>query len=215
MENRPVAERLDPRTLRSITAYDRGARAYQEALRRRRPLADVRRFAGFVGEGARVLDLGCGPASDLRALSDAGLHPIGVDLSFGALTEARMLLPRLGLVRAAYDDLPFQEGAFEGLWMSAAFDHLPRGDWEPVFTSLMHYVASGPVYFSCLAGESDLAEEQDEFLEATVFRSRATPEEVGKLLASHGVEDLTVELRPDPIHDRRRPWVVALGRLQQ
>jgi hypothetical protein len=33
------------------------------------------------------------------------------------------------------------------------------------------------------------------------------------MLQSHGLTDLTVEVRPDPILDRRRPWVVALGRL--
>lgn len=209
----PVAERLDPRTLQSVKAYDKGARAYQEALRRRRPLADIKRFATFAGRDAVVLDLGCGPASDLRALSDAGLNPIGVDLSFGALTEARMLLPRHGLVRAPYDQLPFKRGAFGGLWLSAAFDHLPRGAWPDVFSELLGFLRSGPVYFSCLAGESDLDEETDDLLEATVFRSRATPEDVAKLFAVHGLEDVTVELRPDPIHDRRRPWVVALGRL--
>ena len=68
---------LDERTRASIAAYDEHARAYQESLRRRRPIADIRRFAAMVEDGRRVLDVGCGPANDLRLLRDTGVHPIG------------------------------------------------------------------------------------------------------------------------------------------
>ena len=46
----------------------------------------------------------------------------------------------------------------------------------------------------------------------TVHRTQATEDEVEAMLAARGLRDLQVELRPDPIVDRRRPWVVALGR---
>jgi hypothetical protein len=35
------------------------------------------------------------------------------------------------------------------------------------------------------------------------------------MLSAHGVKDLTVEVRPDPILDRARPWVVAIGQLHR
>lgn len=201
---------LDPRTVASVAAYDRHARAYQEAYRRVRPQADIRRFAALAGEGAVVLDVGCGPASDLRALRDAGLRPIGVDLSMGALTEARLLLPWIGLVRAPYHRLPFREHSVEGLWMWGAFDHLPRADWRPTFELVLRHLARGPVVFSCLLGDSDLAEEEDPVL-GPVYRSRAPHTEVAAMLAGAGLADVTVEVRPDPILERKRPWVVARG----
>ncbi len=201
---------LDERTLRSIAAYDEHARSYQESLRLRRPVADVRRFADLATRGDLVLDAGCGPANDLRLLRDAGVHPVGVDLSLGALQEARMLLPRHPLVRAPLHDLPFRERSFGGLWLSGSFTHLPRADWRRTFAALLQLLDTGPVYVSALRGDRDLAEVDDPVL-GPVHVSEVAEQELEALLASHGVRDLSVEVRPDPIVDRRRLWVVALG----
>lgn len=206
-------DELDPRTRASIAAYDTHAADYQASLRLKRPVADVRRFAALADPDALVLDAGCGPANDLRLLRDAGVHPVGLDLAFGALQEARMLLPRHPLVRAPLDRPPFAPRSFGGLWLSGSFTHLPRADWRPTFAVLLDLVASGPVYLACLAGSRDLAPVTDPVL-GEVHVSEAVPAEVEALLGSHGVTDLTVEVRPDPILDRRRPWVVALGRFR-
>jgi SAM-dependent methyltransferase len=201
---------LDDRTRASVEAYDRNARAYQESLRLKRPVADVRRFAAFTRRDDLVLDGGCGPANDLRLLRDAGVHPVGVDLSLGALQEARMLLPRHPLVQAPLHDLPFKPRSFGGLWLSGALTHLPRAAWRSTFASLLELLDRGPVYLSCHRGTGDLVEVDDPVL-GTTYVSEAVEAEVEALLASHGVGDLTVEVRPDPIVDRRRLWVVALG----
>lgn len=203
---------LDPRTVRSVAAYDDHAADYQASLRLKRPLADVRRFAAFAERDALVLDAGCGPASDLRLLRDAGVHPVGLDLSFGVLQQARMLLPRHPLVRAPLHRPPFAPRSFGGLWASGAFTHLPRADWRPTFAGLLALVDHGPVYLACLQGSRDLAPVTDAAL-GRIHVSEVAPAEVEALLSSHGITDLTVEVRPDPILDRRRPWVVALGRL--
>ncbi len=201
---------LDERTRASVTAYDDHARAYQESLRLRRPVADVRRFADLARRDALVLDAGCGPANDLRLLRDAGVHPVGLDLSLGALREARMLLPRHPLVQAPYHAPPFRARSFGGLWLSGGFNHLRREQWRPALAALLELLDSGPVYFAALRGTRDLAEVEDPVL-GTVYVSEAVDAEVKALLASHGVRDLSIEVRPDPIHDRRRLWVVALG----
>ena len=203
---------IDERTRLSVAAYDEHARAYQESLRLRRPVADVRRFAAFARRGDLVLDAGCGPANDLRLLRDTGVHPVGVDLALGALQEARMLLPRHPLVQAPLNDLPFRPRSFGGLWLSGAFNHLPRGSWREVFAALLSLLDTGPVYFSCPRGVRDLAPVTDPVL-GEIYTSEATEQEVEALFSSHGVEDVTVDVRPDPILDRRRMWVVALGRV--
>lgn len=202
---------LDERTVRSIKAYDENARVYQEAVRRNRPVADVRRFAALAGPGAVVLDVGCGPASDMRHLADAGVRPVGVDLAMGALREAHLLRPRDLIVCAPYRRLPFRHRAFGGLWLSGALVHLPRAEWRDTFSLLLSYLDTGPVYFSCVRGTGDLAEVDDPVL-GTVHRSDATEEEVATLLRSHGLVNVQVELRPDPLLERARPWVVGLAR---
>lgn len=201
------------RTLVSVASYDRHARAYQQAHRRARPLADARWFAQLAGQGALVLDVGCGPASDLRLLRDQGLKPLGVDLSFGALTEARLLMPRHPLVQAPYERLPFRIRVFGGLWMSGAFVHLPRAAWRPTFARLLTYLDAGPVYFSCVRGQGDLQPVNDPVL-GRIYRSDATEDEIGQLLGSHRLNDVRVQARPDLLPERNRTWVVGRGWLR-
>lgn len=202
---------LDPRTIAAIGQFDKHAQAYQQALRHKRPVADLRRFAALARRGDLVLDAGCGPASDLRILVDLGLHPVGVDLSEGVLAEARMLLPRHPLVRAPLQALPFRARSFGGLWLSGTMNHLRRDEWRSTLDACMGLLERGPVYFSCIRGQRDLEEVEDPIL-GRIHRSDATEDEVKELLGSYGLSDLTVEVRPDPILDRRRPWIVALGR---
>ncbi len=202
---------VDERTLASIAAYDEHADAYQQLFRMKRPVTSVHRFAEWAGRGALVADVGCGPANDLRLLSDAGLHPVGIDASLGALQHARLLMPRHALVRAFIHDLPFPVDTFGGMWMSSAFTHLPRAQWPHVFGHLMTRMGSGPVYFSCYRGTADMELVDDQVL-GSVHRSQATEGEVKSLLDNHGFTDVTIEVRGDPIVDRRRPWVVAMGR---
>ncbi len=205
---------LDERTLASVAAYDEHARAYQASLRLRRPVADVRRFAALATRGDLVLDAGCGPANDLRLLRDAGVHPIGIDLSLGALQEARTLLPHHPLLQAPLHDPPLRPRSVGGLWLSGGLTHLRRAQWQPTFARLLEIVGSGPVYLAALRGNADLAPDDDPVL-GRVYTSSVTEVELDALCRSHGLTDLTVEVRPDPIRDRARLWVVALGVLQR
>jgi len=205
---------IDERTRTSIAAYDAHAREYQAALRMKRPVADVRRFADMAERHDLVLDAGCGPATDLRLLRDTGVHPVGVDLALGALREARMLLPRHPLVQAPVQALPFKPRSFGGLWLSGTFTNLPRADWHATFSALLELLDSGPVYLSCYRGTRDLIEVDDPIL-GQLHVSEATEEEVEALFSSHGLTEVSIEIRPDPILERRRPCVVALGRFRR
>jgi SAM-dependent methyltransferase len=211
LRSKAMETTVEERIAASIAAYDENARAYKEAYRKVRPMADIRRFAQLAADGALVLDVGCGPASDMRALRDAGVKPVGVDISLGALIEARLLLPKDPLVRAPYRRLPFRRGVFGGLWLNNSFAHLPRGAWSDAFAEMMSFLDIGPVYFACIRGTGDLSPVDDDVLGRT-YRSDATEEEIEAIFASHGLRDIQVEIRPDPVHDRKRPWVVALAR---
>jgi hypothetical protein len=70
------------------------------------------------------------------------------------------------------------------------------------------------VYLACYRGTVDLERLDDPVL-GNVYVSAATEGEIEGLFTSFGLRDLTVEVRPDPVHDRRRPWVVALGTLRR
>ena len=81
--------------------------------------------------GARVLDLACGTGDLCRTLTDEGYRPIGADFSAGMLAAARTAAP---LVRADATNLPFPDGALDGLTCGFA---------------LRNFVDLGPVLAEC------------------------------------------------------------------
>ena len=202
---------LDPRTRASIEAYDDVAADYQLQLRTHRPMTDVKRFARDLTRGTVVLDAGCGPANDIRLLRDRGLHVIGLDLSAGALDHARLLLPRDGLVRGPLEDPPFADDSFGGLWCNGGLNHTPRDRWRAVFTGLMRTLEQGPVMLSCYRGTVDMVEVNDDLL-GTIHVSAITEDEVVTMFEERGLVDIRVEVRPDPLHGRRRPNLIAHAR---
>lgn len=62
--------------------------------------------------GSTVLDLACGTGDLCRELASQGLEPVGVDLSFGMLANARTSAP---LVHADALRLPLPDGAVDGV----------------------------------------------------------------------------------------------------
>ena len=62
--------------------------------------------------GSIVLDLACGTGDLCRALADHGYQPVGADLSFGMLANARTDAP---LVHADALQLPVPDGAADGV----------------------------------------------------------------------------------------------------
>jgi hypothetical protein len=171
----------------------------------------VRRFGAFARRGDLVLDAGCGPANDLRLLRDAGVHPVGVDLSLGALREARMLLPRHPLVRRRCTTC--RSGSARsggcGCRVRSPTCRAPPGGHLRRPAALPR---RGPVYLSCYRGTQDL-DPVDDPCSARCSSPEAVEAEVESLLASHGLRG--PHRRGATGSDPRpsRPWVVALGRL--
>ncbi len=73
-----------------------------------------------------VLDLGCGPGQDSRYLRQRGLHVVGLDLTQPFLQRARRRSPKLPLVQADIQYLPFSPESFGGIWAAASLIHLPK-----------------------------------------------------------------------------------------
>lgn len=76
----------------------------------------------------RVLDLGCGLASDIAFLHDEGFVTAGVDLSDVALRRARALHPQVTVVSADVRQLPFASASFDYLLDRGCFHYLPADD---------------------------------------------------------------------------------------
>jgi demethylmenaquinone methyltransferase/2-methoxy-6-polyprenyl-1,4-benzoquinol methylase len=88
--------------------------------------------------GSTILDLACGTGDLCRELAEAGLRPVGVDLSFGMLAAARTDQP---ILQGDVLRLPVPDGAVDGVTCGFAlrnFASLP-----PFFAELARTVRPG------------------------------------------------------------------------
>jgi SAM-dependent methyltransferase len=175
-----------------------------------------------------VLEAGCGPGRDARALATYGLPVLGVDISQGMLDEAgertARRLPR-GAIRYALMDLRALElpnASCRGVWSSASLLHLPRSVAPRAVAELARVARAGAplIVFLKWRGEEDEPEEfqRYEFVDlpdARRFFAFYTPAEARSLLEDAGLEVLDVATIPDP----RRPdrsavsgWVSLVAR---
>jgi ubiquinone/menaquinone biosynthesis C-methylase UbiE len=125
--------------------YDQIAADYAAQSWRADALTESRRrFAARLTAGARVLDVGCGPAHDTAGLRELGLRASGFDRSRGMLAQARGDVPLLlGDMRC----LPVRDSALDGLWVCASFLHIPKRDAPAVLVELRRVLRPGGVLF--------------------------------------------------------------------
>jgi SAM-dependent methyltransferase len=130
---------------RTLEAYRSGIETYLAQWGRRRyrvpPL--LREFIMMLPRGARVLDLGCGPAQDTRYLATRGYRSVGFDAVPEFLAWARSTNAETPLIRGDIRHLPFAPHAFEAVWAAASLIHLSKRDVRPVLAALRTIVGPG------------------------------------------------------------------------
>lgn len=202
---------MDPRTDRSIAAYDAAAEAYQQAWWDHRPLDAVRTFARMAGRGALVIDVAAGPVLDVRVLRDAGLVVVAGDRSAASMAIGGKLFPKKPLAVWDYRRLPFVDATFEGVWAPAALQHLPRAEMRAGLAELRRVHRAGPIFVSFREGSGDLELVADEPAGDVHVTSVSEPE-LKALLADQGYASVEVERRPDPAGRRDVTWLYGWGR---
>ncbi len=119
------------------TDYDRSNSANQTLCEMRRRTRDA--LSAYAPAGAAVLDLGCGPGTDLDALARAGFNVTALDWSPGMVAEARRRIARSGIEdRVCVRHLGIQDLAA-----------LPREAFDAAYSSL------GPM--NCVPNLADAA----------------------------------------------------------
>jgi ubiquinone/menaquinone biosynthesis C-methylase UbiE len=194
----------------TVDAYDAAAAAYQEVWRDRRLLDAIRKFAGMAGWHARICDVACGPALDLRWLRDQGLKVVGGDLSYQSMRLAKMLFPKGLLAQWDFRCLPFADRVFDGIWAPAALQHLPRSQIRPALAELRRVHRRGPIFLTFREGASDLVLVEEPPVGA-VWAIAVTAEQLAALLLDVGYTDIEIERRPDPLGRQNLAWLYGWG----
>ena len=194
-----------------VEVYDAAAEDYEHAWRGHRPLDAVRKFGALAGRGARVIDVACGPAVDVRLLRDSGLKVFAGDLSHACMKVGKLYHPKGALARWDFRRLPFTEAVFEGVWAPAALQHLPRRHLRAGFAELRRVHARGPIFVTFPEGAGDLQPLEDTPA-GTVHVTSLGLEECRALLLDAGYGEVEVEQRPDGL-GRDLTWIYGWGRL--
>ena len=200
----------DPRVASTLQAYDACAQEYHDLWHQRRPTRAVKTFARLAGAGSVVLDVADGPALDVRGLRDAGLVVVGGDWSPACMQLSRTLHPRGLLARWDFRRLPFADDTFDGVWATAALQHVPRAQVRAVLAEWRRVQRSGPIFVTMREGEGDLVPVEDEPA-GTVRVTQVSLEQLRSLLLAGGWQQVEIERRPDPLERSGVTWLHALA----
>jgi ubiquinone/menaquinone biosynthesis C-methylase UbiE len=73
-----------------------------------------------------VLDVATGPGYVAERAEARGAVPLGIDIAEGMVTLARRNHPELEFMVADGEQLPFDDGSFDGVVGNFVINHLPR-----------------------------------------------------------------------------------------
>ena len=81
-----------------------------------------------VGEGTRLLDVGCGAGRALRVAAARGADVTGLDAAAGLLECARHRVPGAEVIQGEIQSLPFPDAAFDAMTGFNSFQYAGRPD---------------------------------------------------------------------------------------
>ena len=137
----------------TIDAYDARAASYAALDINEAQTESLRAFLACLPAGGTILDLGCGPGLQAKAMQDAGFAVTGLDATPAFVTAAQSIGidARLG----TFDDVT-ETDAYDGIWASFSLLHAPRADFPRHLTALARALRpSGYLYLGMKLGAGE------------------------------------------------------------
>ena len=191
---------------RTLAVYEARAADYADTFRTRTPDAPLQGFIDALPPGARVLDLGCGPANASAHMREAGLDPDPVDAApaMVALANERH---RIGARIGTFDDLD-AEAAYDAVWANFSLLHAPRAALPRHLAALARALRPGGLlHIGMKTGDGDI---RDDLGRAYTLVTKA---ELAGLLEDAG---FTVTFRDEGrdvgLAGTEDPWVIYRAR---
>lgn len=164
---------------KTIATYDAKAADYVKLTGTDAPDTTLQAFIDLMPKGARVLDLGCGPATASAHMRDAGLRPDPVDASQGMVDLANQTHD-IGARLVTFDDID-AEAMYAGVWANFSLLHAPREDLPRHFKAIYRaLLPQGVLHIGMKTGEGGARDAIDRlYTYVTVTELRDLLEAVG------------------------------------
>jgi len=175
----------------TVTAYKYLADQYvKQNSDRSHILPEIDKFAQYLPQKAKLLDLGCGVGFDSRDFSQLrpDLDILGIDISKDMLDHFKKIAPNIKHLQANMITYMYPKSSFDGIWMNASLLHIPK---EQVYLVLTKVISSlkpnGILYIKVKegTGESFVPEANYGHKEINRFFAFYTMRELKKLLLSY------------------------------
>jgi SAM-dependent methyltransferase len=203
----------DPRTQIVADGYDAMGETF--AAWREEIVGDPRRewedkLVSRLGDGARVLELGCGSGTSETQRLARRFALTGVDISPRQTQRARGAVPAAEVVCADFTDLELPAGSFDAVASFYVFNHVPRDLLAPLLGRIHGWLVPGGWLLTAF-GQSDMEGWTGEWLGADMFFSSFPPEVNSRLVRDAGfaIERDEVVVFQERDGPGRFQWVLA------
>lgn len=209
------ATKLQTQQLEQIVAltladYDRRADDFWRGTRDHDVSQNIDALLAHIQGSAplRILDFGCGPGRDLKALTDLGHVAIGLE---GAERFAAMARNFSGCEVWQQDFLTLNlpSESFDGIFANASLFHVPRQELPRVLGELHATLRPGGVLFS-----SNPHGRNEEGWNGGRYAVYHSPDSWFERVAAAGFQPLAHYYRPPGLPREAQPWLASVWRKQ-
>ncbi|MBS0204054.1 MAG: class I SAM-dependent methyltransferase [Planctomycetes bacterium] len=199
------------------SAYDMASAAYARKFideLNHKPLDRelLERFAGLIGAGQPVLDLGCGPGHTTAHLTSLGLKVTGVDLSSKMIEHAASIFPQSCFEVGDFLCLSRDASSIAGMLAFYCIVHLTPDQLFPAFSEMFRVLRDGGVLLLSFHIGSEVIHAEN-FLDtnAALDFTFFEPSQIETALAQAGFAPIEIRIREpyESEHPSKRCYVFA------
>ena len=165
--------------------YDACAAAYDES-RRAEPGTEIRGLLDRLGDGAAVLDIGCGAGTPIAKSLAARYRVTGVDVSQEMVHRAQQNAPSGDFLCADVMSVRLPPSSFDAVVAFYSIFHLPREEHPGLFRRAHRWLRPGGYLLCTLSHRSEEGYTEDGFHGVTMYWSNFGLEEYVDILTGAG-----------------------------
>jgi SAM-dependent methyltransferase len=204
----PKPQNLEEIAARTLEQYNQRAEAFWEGTREHDVSQNIAAMLQYIARKDRLtlLDFGCGPGRDLKALTELGHVAIGLE---GAARFADMARSYSGceVWRQDFLKLVLPDGHFDGVFANATLFHIPSQELPRVLRELHACLKPGGVLFSSIPhGHNEEGWSDGRY---GVYHE---PKMWRRYVSAAGFVELAHYYRPAGLPRDRQPWLASVWR---